>query len=212
MDRHEVYSVPPKIVIGKVISCEKHPDADKLNVCQVDIGTSVRQIVCGASNVRTDIHVAVATIGAELPGGLKIKPVELRGVESVGMICSSTELGLAKLEEGIMILDESIGELKLGNELCENPYFNDELIELELTANRGDCLSINGVARDLSAAYDLELKERQKEIVEEKQLGIGRVLQLSHTQQTDVDLMYKAFKQHNFNLPLLLRLRLEMVE
>jgi phenylalanyl-tRNA synthetase beta chain len=212
VDRHEVYSIPPKIVIGKVISCEKHPDADKLNVCQVDIGTSVRQIVCGASNVRADIHVAVATIGAELPGGLKIKPVELRGVESVGMICSSTELGLPKLEEGIMILDESIGELKLGNELSQNPYFNDELIELELTANRGDCLSINGVARDLSAAYDLELKERQKEIVEEKQIGIGRILHLSHTQQTDVDLMYKAFKQHNFSLPLLLRLRLSMVE
>lgn len=212
VDRHEVYSVPKKIVIGKVLSCEKHPDADKLNVCQVDIGTATRQIVCGASNVRADIHVAVATIGAEMPGGLKIKPVKLRGVESIGMICSSTELGLPALEEGIIILDESIGELKLGSELCENKYFSDELIELELTANRGDCLSINGVARDLSAAYDIELKERQKAVEEEKQIGIGRILQLNHAKQIDVNLMYKAFKQNSFELPLLLRLRLAMVE
>jgi len=212
VDRHEVYSVPPKIVVGKVVSCEKHPDADKLNVCQVDIGTAVRQIVCGASNVRSDIHVAVATIGAEMPGGLKIKPVELRGVESVGMICSSTELGLPAVGEGIIILDKSIGELKLGEELCSNPYFNDELIELELTANRGDCLSVNGVARDLSAAYNIELKERQKSVAEEKQIGIGRILQLSHPKKTDVNLMYKAFKQNNFELPLLLRLRLSMLE
>jgi len=212
VDRHEVYCVPPKIVIGKVVSCDKHPDADKLNVCQVDIGTAVRQIVCGASNVRADIHVAVATIGAEMPGGLKIKPVELRGVESVGMICSSTELGLPSVGEGIVILDSSIGELKLGDELCKNPYFNDELIELELTANRGDCLSINGVARDLSAAYDIELKERQKAVHEEKQLGIGRILQLVHSKKMDVNLMYKAFKQNKFDLPLLLRLRMAMLE
>ena len=212
VDRHEKYAVPEKIVIGKVISCEKHPDADKLNVCQVDIGTSVRQIVCGASNVRPDIFVAVATIGAVMPGGLKIKPVELRGVESVGMICSSTELGLPKLEDGILVLDESIGELKLGTELSENAYLNDDLIELELTANRGDCLSVNGVARDLSAAFDIEIKERPKAQFEEKQVGIGRILQLSHSKNSDVDLMYKALRQSKFELPLLLRLRMSMVE
>lgn len=212
VDRHEQFVLPQKIVIGKVLECEKHPDADKLNICQVDIGTSVRQIVCGASNVRAGIHVAVATIGAEMPGGLKIKPVELRGIESVGMICSSTELGLPKLEDGIMVLDESIGELKLGSELCQNPLLNDDLIELELTANRGDCLSINGVARDLSAAYDIELKERKTAAVEEKQLGIGRILQLTHPKKSDVDLMYKALKQNEFSLPLLLRLRMAMIE
>ncbi len=212
VDRHEVYSVPKKIVIGKVLECEEHPDADKLNVCKVDIGTSVRQIVCGASNVRADIYVAVATIGAVMPGGLKIKPVELRGIESVGMICSSTELGLPKLEDGIMVLDESIGSLKLGSELSQNPYFNDDLIELELTANRGDCLSINGVARDLSAAFDIEIKERPKAQIEEKQVGIGRILHLNHSKNADVDLMYKALKKSDFTLPLLLRLRLSMVE
>ncbi len=212
VDRHEVYKIPNKIVVGKVTSCEKHPDADKLNICQVDIGTTTRQIVCGAANVRPDIHVAVAMIGAELPGGLKIKPVVLRGIESVGMICSSTELGLPPLEDGIMILDDSIGKLNLGDELSENPFLNDELIELELTANRGDCLSINGVARDLSAAYDIELKERQKSMDEEKQVGIGRILHLNHDQQTDVNLMYKAVKKNDFTLPVLLRLRLSMIE
>ncbi len=212
VDRHERLTLPEKIVIGKVLECEKHPDADKLNICQVDIGTSVRQIVCGAANVRAGIHVAVATIGAEMPGGLKIKPVELRGIESVGMICSSTELGLPKLEDGIMILDESIGELKLGSELNQNPLLNDELIELELTANRGDCLSINGIARDLSAAYDIELKERKNIVPEEKQVGIGRILQLIHPKKTDVDLMYKALKKNNFTLPVLLRLRLALIE
>ena len=212
VDRHEVYSVPKKIVVGKVLSCEKHSDADKLNVCQVDIGTAIRQIVCGASNVRADIYVAVATIGAQMPGGLKIKPVELRGVESVGMICSSTELGLPDMGKGIMILDNTIGVLKLGDELCKNPYLNDELIEIELTANRGDCLSVNGVARDLSAAYDIELKERPKAVPEEKQVGIGRILQLTHAKDADVNLMYKAFKQNSFDLPLLLRLRMAMLE
>jgi len=212
VDRHEDYRVPSKIVIGKVISCEKHPDADKLNLCQVDIGTAVRQIVCGAANVREGIFVAVATIGAVMPGGLKIKPVKLRGVESVGMICSSTELGLPKLEDGIMVLDDSIGKLDLGAELSENPYFNDDLIELELTANRGDCLSINGVARDLSAAYDMDLKERQKAAIEEKQIGIGRILNLNHPKKSDANLMYKALRQTSFELPLLLRLRMAMVE
>ncbi len=212
VDRHEVFSIPDKIVIGKVLECEKHPDATKLNICQVDIGTAVRQIVCGASNVRAGIHVAVATIGAEMPNGLKIKPVELRGIESVGMICSSTELGLPALEEGIMILDDSIGELKLGMELNENPYLNDELIELELTANRGDCLSINGVARDLSAAYDIPLQQREESVAEEKQIGIGRILQLVHPKQTDVNMMYKAVKQNEFELPLILRLRMAMLE
>lgn len=212
VDRHEKYSVPERIVVGKILSCEKHPDADKLNICQVDIGTSVRQIVCGASNVREDIYVAVATIGAVMPSGLKIKPVKLRGVESVGMICSSIELGLPKLEGGIMVLDDSIGELKCGSDLCENQFLNDEIIELELTANRGDCLSINGVARDVSAAFNIELKERQKSVAEEKQVGIGRVLQLVHSKKTDVDLMYKAIRQNSFELPLLLRLRLAIID
>ena len=112
VDRHESICVPAGVVVGFVEACEKHPDADKLNVCQVNVGSDVRQIVCGASNVRAGIHVAVATVGAQLPGGLMIKEAVLRGVDSHGMICSSKEIGLPSMGDGIMILDASIGELR----------------------------------------------------------------------------------------------------
>ena len=109
VDRVVEYKIPPKIVFGHVLECEKHPDADKLNVCKVDIGTCVRQIVCGAANVREGLYVAVATTGAMMPNGLQIKPVKLRGVESDGMICSASEIGLADVAPGIMEFDASIG-------------------------------------------------------------------------------------------------------
>jgi len=211
VDRVEEFRVPAKIVLAKVLECEKHPDADKLNVCQVDIGTSVRQIVCGASNVGAGIYVACATIGAEMPGGLVIKPVKLRGVDSEGMICSSTELGLPKLENGIMVLDNSIGELKLGQELRKNSVLNDDLIELELTANRGDCLSIRGVARDLCAAFNKDMKEQSRE-AEERRVGIGRIMQLSHINSEDVRLEYRAIDLKALEIPLIQRLRLAQVE
>lgn len=212
VDRTEQFRVPEKIVVGEVLECERHPDADKLNVCKVDIGTSIRQIVCGASNVRAGIKVAVAVIGASMPSGLKIKPVKLRGVESEGMICSSTEIGLPALEDGIMILDESIGTFKLGDALSDNTYFNDDLIEIELTANRGDCLSIRGVARDLSAALDRPLKETLYKDEEERRVGIGRILQLATNDVNDVNLRYKAIELENLSLPLVMRLRLAEIE
>jgi len=162
VDRIHEYRVPAKIIFGKVLECEKHPDADKLNICKVDIGSCTRQIVCGASNVRAGLNVVVATIGAVMPSGLTIKPVKLRGVDSEGMICSASEIGLLDLGKGIMELDESIGSFALGQEVNENPVFNDDLVEIELTANRGDCLSIRGVARDLSAAFNREIKEYEK--------------------------------------------------
>ncbi len=149
---------PAGVVVGKVLECEKHPDADKLNVCQVDLGDRVEQIVCGAKNVAKGQIVAVATVGADLGDGFVIKEAKLRGVASNGMICASNEIGLPKLNDGIWVLDESLGDLELGRELCEFEAINDDIIEIELTANRGDCLSIYGVARDLSAAFDRELK------------------------------------------------------
>ena len=212
VDRVESYRVPEKIVIGHVVECEQHPDADKLSLCQVDIGTSVRQIVCGAANVRQGLYVAVATVGAEMPGGLKIKPVKLRGVDSEGMICSSTELGLPKTGEGIMELDTSIGELVPGTPLNENPYFNDDLIEIELTANRGDCLSIRGVARDLSAAFNRPLKVNAYNDEGEHRIGIGRILQLTHEDASNVNLRYRAIDMKELKLPLLMELRLAEVE
>jgi len=204
--------IPPKVVVGKVLECEKHPDADKLNVCKVDIGTSIRQIVCGASNVRAGLDVVVATIGAVMPGGLVIKPVKLRGVESEGMICSASEIGLHDCQDGILELDSSIGDFELGQEVCQNPIFNDDIIEIELTANRGDCLSIRGVARDLSAAYDRVVKENNFNDDEDRRVGIGRILNLSYEKALDVNLRYRAFELQNLKLPMVIKLRLAQIE
>ena len=212
VDRHEKISLPTGVVIGFVEVCEKHPDADKLNVCQVNIGSDVRQIVCGASNVRAGIYVAVATVGAKLPGGLEIKEANLRGMDSHGMICSSKEIGLPLMGEGIMILDSSIGELVSGKNLCEYAAFNDDIIEIELTANRGDCLSIHGIARDLSAAFNKELREIKKSVETEGRLGIGRVLQLTHAQTYDVELLYGAVDVKGLELPFLVALRMAILE
>ncbi|EQB35465.1 phenylalanyl-tRNA synthetase subunit beta [Sulfurimonas hongkongensis] len=212
VDRIHSYNVAKKIIVGRVLECEKHPDADKLNICKVDIGTSVRQIVCGASNVRAGLDVAVATIGACMPSGVVIKPVKLRGVESEGMICSATEIGLEDAQEGILELDSSIGEYELGQEVCTIDTLNDELIEIELTANRGDCLSIRGVARDLSAAYDRPLIETMINEDEDKRVGIGRILSLSHETQLDVNLRYRAVDVKELTLPLIIKLRLAQLE
>ena len=212
VDRIHSYNVPKKIIFGRVLECEKHPDADKLNVCKVDIGTSVRQIVCGASNVKAGIDVVVATIGAVMPSGLVIKPVKLRGIESEGMICSASEIGLEDTDDGIMVLDGSVGNYELGKDVCENPSFNDDLIEIELTANRGDCLSIRGVARDLSAAFDRPLKEKNFNENEDRRLGIGRILSLHHEKELNVNLRYRAVELKDLNLPFMVKLRLAQIE
>lgn len=212
VDRHEVLRVPNGVVVGYVEQCERHPDADKLNVCQVNIGSATRQIVCGASNVRAGIHVAVATVGSELPGGLKIKAAKLRGVESDGMICSAKEVGFPSIGEGIMIFDGSVGELEPGKDLNEYPLFNDDLIEIELTANRGDCLSIHGIARDLRAALNRPLREFPKKQNIEGRLGIGRILQLQHNEAFDADLLFGAVEVKEFDLPFLINLRLALIE
>lgn len=210
VDSVESYKIPKKIIFGKVLECEKHPDADKLNVCQVDIGTSIRQIVCGASNVRAGLDVVVATIGAEMPSGLVIKSTKLRGVESEGMICSVTEIGLPDCQDGILELDSSIGKYELGQELSSSEIFADDIIEIELTANRGDCLSVRGVARDLSAAFDRPLKEHKANETDNKK-GIGRLLNLSHEKDYDVNLCYKVIELKNLSLPLVVKLRLAQI-
>ncbi len=212
VDRVKSNKIPKKIVFGKVLECEKHPDADKLNVCQVDIGSSIRQIVCGASNVRKGLDVVVATIGAVMPDGLVIKPVKLRGIDSEGMICSAKEIALEDCTDGILELDSSIGEYTLGQEVCENPIFEDDLIEIELTANRGDCLSIRGVARDLSAAFDRPLKEKIFTENEDRRIGIGRILSLSYEKNLNVNLRYKAIELQNLSLPFIIKLRLAQIE
>ena len=212
VDRSVSYRTPDNIVIGFVLSCEKHPDAEKLNVCQVDVGTGVRQIVCGASNVREGIYVPVAMIGAVMPDGLEIKPVKLRGVESDGMICSTSEINLPSLCDGILILDDSIGELKAGKPLAEFDALNDELIEIELTANRGDCLSQQGVARDLAAAFGKTLKKHDLKDSDYRRTGSSRVIHLEHGNEMDADVIYKAFEYADFEVPLKYRYRLMLLE
>jgi phenylalanyl-tRNA synthetase beta chain len=141
------------VVVGYVVSCEKHPDADKLNLCQVDVGENNKlQIICGASNIRTGLKVIVATVGAVLPNGLKIKKAKLRGIESFGMICSESELGMAEDSEGVSELD---ADAPIGKNIRQYLDLDDNIIELDITPNRGDCFSVLGVAREVSANYGL---------------------------------------------------------
>jgi len=203
--------IADKVVIGKILSCAKHPDADKLNICQIDVGSGIRQIVCGAANVVDAEYVAVATIGAVLPGDFVIKHAKLRGVESEGMVCASSELGLPDTGEGIMILDEGIGELEAGKEFGSYEKVADTIIELELTANRGDCLSIYGVARDLSTALDIDMKPFEYKQEEKIKLGIAREAELHQSGDMDADLHYKLATIENISDSFLVQLRLAMV-
>lgn len=199
--------VPKDIVIGKVLTCKKHPDADKLSVCEVDLGSEAKQIICGANNVKTGIYVVVSKVGAILPNGMQIKEAKLRGLDSSGMICSSEELGLPVMSDGIMILDDSIGKLILGKEFSEYELVNDDIIEIELTANRGDCLSIHGVARDLSVPYGLDVATFHSKD-DEHQLGIGRVLNASAAEKVDASLLYRVYEKEKIKSSFLIDLRL----
>jgi phenylalanyl-tRNA synthetase beta chain len=145
----------PGIVVAKVVAVESHADADKLNVCQVDDGETTFSVVCGASNVRAGLKVALARIGAELPG-IKIKKAKLRGVESQGMICSATELQLAESSEGILELPD---DAPTGMSIVEYLSLDDNIIDIDLTPNRGDCLSIAGVAREVAAINKVALTQ-----------------------------------------------------
>ncbi|WQY75028.1 phenylalanine--tRNA ligase subunit beta [Helicobacter pylori] len=148
---------PKNVVVGKVLEKAPHKNAEKLSVCQVDVGKEVLPIVCGAKNVAPNQFAPVALKGAII-GSTTIAKTELRGVESHGMICSSIELGFPKINDGILELDESVGELVLGKELNEYAPFNTHVLEISLTPNRGDCLSVLGIAREISAFYNTPLK------------------------------------------------------
>lgn len=139
------------LVVGRVLNVSKHPDADRLNLTKVDIGDEQLDIVCGASNVREDLIVAVAKVGAKLPNGLKIKAAKVRGIQSNGMLCSAAELGLEEESGGLIELDS---DAELGQRLDEYLQLDDHLIDIDLTPNRGDCLSVQGIARELKILAD----------------------------------------------------------
>jgi phenylalanyl-tRNA synthetase beta chain len=141
------------VVVGKVLVRDKHPNADKLSVCQVDIGQDEPStIVCGAPNVQAGLFVPVATLGTYLPNvDLKIKPAKLRGVPSAGMICSLSELGLTKDSEGIHVFDPKQQSFKVGDDVRPLLGLDDAILDLSSTANRADALSMVGIAREVAA-------------------------------------------------------------
>jgi len=141
------------IVVGHVVECGQHPDADKLQVTKIDIGAEeLIDIVCGASNCRAGLKVAVATVGAVLPGDFKIKKAKLRGQPSFGMLCSESEMGMAESAEGIIELP---ADAVPGTCIREFLGLDDVTIEVDLTPNRADCLSIAGIAREVGVLNNI---------------------------------------------------------
>ena len=158
----EDYSTKAKgVLVGFVEKIEKHPEADKLSICQVNIGQIQRsQIVCGASNIRSNVHVLVATPGAFLSSiNLNIKVSKLRGIESAGMICSLGELGISTSSEGIAILEDFHCEIpSIGSPVLQLLGLDEKVLDIAITANRPDGMSINGIAREISALTECKLR------------------------------------------------------
>ncbi|WP_187865816.1 phenylalanine--tRNA ligase subunit beta [Helicobacter pylori] len=194
---------PKNVVVGKVLEKAPHKNAEKLSVCQVDVGKEVLPIVCGAKNVAPNQFVPVALNGA-LIGSTTIAKTDLRGVESHGMICSSSELGFPKINDGILELDESVGELVLGKELNEYAPFNTHVLEISLTPNRGDCLSVLGIAREISAFYHTPLKPIKALNFTPK----SDLITLSVGENIESHLAYYLVCNHSLKTPLNIKLSL----
>ncbi|MCQ2769677.1 phenylalanine--tRNA ligase subunit beta [Helicobacter pylori] len=194
---------PKNVVVGKVLEKAPHKNAEKLSVCQVDVGKEVLPIVCGAKNVAPNQFVPVALKGAII-GSTTIAKTELRGVESCGMICSSSELGFPKINDGILELDESVGELVLGKELNEYAPFNTHVLEISLTPNRGDCLSVLGIAREISAFYHTPLKPIKALNFTPK----SDLITLSVGENIESHLAYYLICNHSLKTPLNIKLSL----
>ena len=145
------------VVVGKILEIKKHEDSDHLVITQIDLGNEKVQIVTGANNIKEGDIVPIAKDGSELPGGVKIKKGLLRGVESCGMMCSVGELGLdienypGQIEHGIMILDKSL-EKELGQDIVDVLKLKEDIIDFEITPNRPDCLSIEGLGRETAVS------------------------------------------------------------
>lgn len=144
-----------QVIVAEITACEPHPDAGKLQVCQVDTGNETVQVVCGASNARAGLKAPLALVGAVLPGELQIGVAKLRGVESFGMLCSARELGLNDDASGLLELP---GDVSPGTDLRQALELDDHTIELDLTPNRADCLSIRGIARDVCAIFSVDMR------------------------------------------------------
>ncbi|KTC87374.1 MULTISPECIES: phenylalanine--tRNA ligase subunit beta [Legionella] len=153
-----------RVIVAQVTTTKPHPQADKLTLCEVNTGSGdLLKVVCGAANVRAGLKVALAQIGANLPGGLVIKESTLRGELSQGMLCSVAELGLAESSDGIMELEE---DAPIGADLRTYLILNDHVLDIDLTPNRADCFSVLGVARELSALTQLPLKSVPQQVIQ----------------------------------------------
>ena len=144
----------PGVLVAEIVALEKHPEADKLNICQVETGKGRVQIVCGAPNARVGLKAPLATIGAELPGGLTITAARLRGVDSAGMLCSAKELGIDAEANGLLELP---ADAPVGDALAAYLGLPDTCFELKLTPNRADCFSVRGIAFDVAAALGVQV-------------------------------------------------------
>ena len=144
----------PKVVVARIETCEDHPRSDHLSVCQVADGDGNRQVVCGAPNARAGLLTALALPGSELPGGITVAAAQIRGTQSAGMLCSAAELGLGDAADGILELDDGA----LGTALTEALALDDVSIEIKLTPNRGDCLSLRGLAREIGVLNALAVR------------------------------------------------------
>ena len=148
-------SIDPNVVVGKITDISKHPNADKLKVCKVELLEESFQIVCGASNINVGDLVPLAKIGAKLPTGLKIKKSKIRDIESYGMLCSLSELGISyDIFDGIFLIPDNF---KIGQSLNTFIELNDYILDFGITPNRGDCLSALGIAREVSVLMDLDI-------------------------------------------------------
>jgi phenylalanyl-tRNA synthetase beta chain len=145
------------VIVGQIVKVEPHPNADKLSVCQVSSGDDDMQVVCGAPNARLGIKVPFARVGAVLPGDFKIKKAKLRGIESFGMLCAQDELGLGEDASGLWELPE---DAEVGCDLIEFLELDDNIIEVDLTPNRGDCLSILGLSREVGVLNSVDIKNQ----------------------------------------------------
>lgn len=146
------------VLVAEIVAIAPHPDADKLRVCQVDDGSGEPvQVVCGAANAAAGLKVPLATVGAVLPGDFKIKQAKLRGVPSHGMLCAEQELGLAEKSDGLMVLPE---DAPVGADIRDYLELNDQCIEIDLTPNRADCLSVRGVAREVGVLNQLPVNQQ----------------------------------------------------
>ena len=190
-------------VVGSVLEVEKHPNADRLSLCKVDIGTAVKSIVCGAPNVAAGQKVPVGLIGAVVPHDqhdpegkpFELKRVKIRGVESEGMICSSSELDLGDDKSGIVVLESNA---ETGTPLAGYLGLDDTIYEVSVTPNRADCLSHLGIARELASAYSRKLKPRRSTL-RESETPIGGTAKVEVT-APDLCPRYSARVIKNINL------------